>query len=214
MRPQVHRWVLAILPLPILLVAGTTTAVPLPKIVPRDLCTYRFAARIKDNAGITPFKVGDVIRGTIAYDLTGKDRNPTSAEHGNFYSPKNSLCFELGEQRFCGVGEIVTYLSVFEHAESIGVVAHDLHLPDGWEMDHTRRSQSYGLHLQNAPPRGVLKQKHNGLPESLSLRSFVDTRELRLDFFHGVRFPGGRVDKRATVLTTVESLEAVRGEAR
>jgi hypothetical protein len=185
---------------------GNTAAVPLPTDL-RDVCAYRFTARIKDNGGITPFKVGDVISGTFTYDLRGKDRHAEAAEFGAFESSANAFSVQLGEERFFGAGDVLATLAVDKHAEHFGVVAHDLKLPKGWEMDHTVRSQSYGFLLQNAPSRGVVERR--GLPDRLSLADFVDTREVRLDFFHGVRFPGGRIEGRATVFATVESLEEI-----
>ena len=74
-------------------------------------------------------------------------------------------------------------------------------------MDHTRRSQSYGVTLQNAPPRAAVPRV--AVPDRLTLSDFVTTKELRLDFFHGVRFPGGQVEDRSIVYATVEKLEPV-----
>jgi hypothetical protein len=169
--------------------------------------TYRFTARITDNAGITPFKVGELITGTFSYDPRGKNLRPDVVGLGRYQSTRNSLVFQFGGLRFSGLGDISASVSTLDHAEDFGVVAPDLELPMGWEMDHTGRSQSYGLILQNAPPRNAIRSI--ALPDRLSLSDFVDTRELRLDFFHGVRFPGGQVNARATLSATVERLEQV-----
>ena len=67
------------------------------------------------------------------------------------------------------------------------------------------RSQTYGPLLQNVPSRAVMAR--GGLPDGLSLPNWINTRELRLDFFHGVRFPGGQVERRAVVQATLESLD-------
>jgi hypothetical protein len=90
-------------------------------------------------------------------------------------------------------------------AEHFQIVAFDLALPNGWEMDHGGQSQTYGIVLQNVPPRKAIAGL--GIPDRISLADFSSTRELRLDFFHGVRFPGGQVIGRAIVSATVESLE-------
>jgi hypothetical protein len=74
-------------------------------------------------------------------------------------------------------------------------------------MDHTRLSQSYSFLLQNAPSKKVLAG--TAIPDRLSLPQFVNFREVRFDFFHGVSFPGGRVQGRATVHADVELLERV-----
>jgi hypothetical protein len=94
----------------------------------------------------------------------------------------------------------------FDHAEGFQIVAMDLKLPEGWEMDHRGGSQTDGFLLQNAPSRKVIDRAAR-IPERVSLFEFVNTREVRLDFFHGVSFPGGKVTNRATVYATVESLE-------
>src|SRR5262245_40325072 len=146
--------------------------------------TYRFTARIRDNGGITPFKVGEVIRGTFTYDPWGRDQHPDARQNGTFQSSRNALSFQFGDQYFYGTGDVLADVAVFKHAEHFGVIAPDLQLPKGWEMNHTRRSQSYGILFQNAPSKGIITKK--GLPNRLSLKDFVNTRELRLAFFHGV----------------------------
>ncbi len=93
----------------------------------------------------------------------------------------------------------------FDTAEYFGLLAPDLKLPKGWEMPHGGPSQRYGILLQNVPPRKALAGK--SLPDRLSLPDFVSSRELRLDFFHGVSFPGGQVSRRATVFATLESFK-------
>jgi hypothetical protein len=173
----------------------------------KECINYRFIARITDNGGVMPFKKGEVICGTFAYDRRGTDKRPEAREHGVFVSSYNSLSLHYGDQYFRGTGDVLATVAVFEHAEHFGVVVHDLDLPKGWEMDHTIRSQSYGILFQNAPSKSIIANKE--LPYRLSLKDFVNTRELRLDFFHGVRFPGGKVEGRATVLTIVETLELI-----
>jgi hypothetical protein len=101
-------------------------------------------------------------------------------------------------------------VTAFDHAEDFGMVAYDLKLPKGWEMDHTRRSQAYSFCLQNAPAREVIPREAS-IPERISLSDFVSTREVRFDFFHGVSFPGGKIRGRATLYATVNTLELVGG---
>jgi hypothetical protein len=171
--------------------------------------TYRFTARITDNAGITPFKVGQVITGSFTYDLKGTNIQPGIPAHAFYSSARNSLTFQVGDLRFVGAGKVLAVVNAFDHAEDFGMVAPDLKLPEGWEMDHTQRSQSYGFLLQNAPSRKVIA-RNASIPERVALSDFVNSRELRFDFYHGVSFPGGKVKGRATVFATVETLELVR----
>jgi hypothetical protein len=169
--------------------------------------TYQFTARITDNEGVTAFKVGELIKGTFTYEVGGGNLRPDVEGFGRYQSKRNSLAFQYGDLRFSGVGDILASVSMFHDSEHFRVEAPDLQLPKGWEMDHTRRSQSYAVSLQNAPPRKVIRS--TALPDKLSLSEFVDTREFRLDFVEGVRFPGGQVKGRAIVNASVESLEEV-----
>jgi hypothetical protein len=171
--------------------------------------TYRFTARITDNARITPFKVGGRVSGSFTYDLRGVNIQPGIPGHASYSSPNNAVIFQTEGMRFTGVGDVLAVVNSLEPAEDFGIVAPDLKLPDGWEMDHTQRSQTYSFRLQNAPPKGVIDRAAK-IPRDLSLSDFVNTREVRLDFFHGVRFPGGKITGRATVFATVETLEEVR----
>jgi hypothetical protein len=181
-----------------------------PAPSPRTVRTYRFKARITDNAGITPLRVGDLIRGRFTYDLKARKLRPADRPlpYGHYASARNAIEFEVGDLRFTGAGEVLVTVSAFDHAEHFGVVAPDLKLPKGWEIDHKQGSQTYGFLLQNAPPRKVLAGP--GIPDRVALADFVNTKEVRLDFFHGVRFPGGQVNGRATVFAAVESLEEIR----
>jgi hypothetical protein len=184
---------------------GSQEIAPAP--VPLQTRTYQFEARVKDNAGITPFKVGDTISGRFTYDLRSEKvrGNPAFA---HYEAVRNSFMFESGDLRFIGAGKTTVSVSSFEHSEHFGIGAPDLDLPKGWEMDHTRRSQTYGVLFQNVPPRKVISGV--AIPESLSLSDFKNTLQLRLDFFHGVSFPGGAVKGRATVIGIVEKLEEVK----
>ena len=170
--------------------------------------TYRFKACVESNGGVSPFKVGSLITGTFTYDLKGKHDGPPQPCHGTYKSALNSLAFQVGDLRFFGTGDVDVTTGAFEEAEHFQIVASDLRLPRGWEMDHTRRSQTYSFLLQNAPSKKVVASP--AIPNRVSLSDFVTTRELHLDFFHGVRFPGGRVKDRATVHAKVKSLEEVR----
>jgi hypothetical protein len=181
---------------------------PAPLVRDHHTRTYRFTARIKSNAGVTPFKVADLIKGTFTYDLRAKNKLPADAPYGSYSSKQNSFAFQLGDLQFTSIGEVGTWITVDDGVEDFSIRAHDVQIPKGWEVDHTGRSQSYGLQLQNVPTKQVFRRVE--MPDRLSLKDFVSTREVRLDFFHGVRFPGGQVKGRATVIATVESLDEVR----
>jgi hypothetical protein len=196
-----------------LMVPGPSAArAPAPFALARERHTrnYRFTARVKDNGGVSPFRVGALITGTFTYGLRATKIRPQqrSLPFGHYQSRRNSITFQLGDLRFAGKGPVLVTVSSLNHSEHFGVVAPDLELPRGWEMDHTQRSQTYGFLLQNAPPKKVITRV--AIPERVSLADFVSTREVRLDFFHGVRFPGGQVKGRATVYASVERLEEVR----
>src|SRR6516225_8269698 len=68
--------------------------------------TYRFTACIKVNAGITPLKVGETIKGTFTYDLHGENLRPDVRGLGRYRSKRNALSFQYGDLRFKGVGDI------------------------------------------------------------------------------------------------------------
>jgi hypothetical protein len=186
------------------------TAVPVREAKASDLRTYRFRARIRSNAGVTPFKVKEVIDGEFTYDLRARDPRAENANWGgHFESANNALWFRIGDERFVGTGKVIACVSKFDATENtesnehFGVVAHDLKLPKGWEIDHESKSNSFGFIFQNVPDRKVLARK---LPDEVVLSEFVNTREFRVDFW-GVKFPGGEVKERATVMSDVESLE-------
>jgi hypothetical protein len=170
-----------------------------------DMRSYRFTARITTNDGVSPFKVGEVITGQFCYDLKGANMHPNAIGHASFKSARNAISLQTSGLRFSGRGDVLVTVGAFPHAEHFQIVASDLAVPNGWDMDHGGQSQTYGIVLQNAPPQRVILG--TGIPDRLSLTDFSSTRELRLDFFHGVRFPGGQVIGRAIVSATVEGLE-------
>jgi hypothetical protein len=184
---------------------GGTDRVDMTRVTRDNTRTYGFTARIKGNGGVIPFRAGDTISGTFTCDLDSKNQHPPGRGHGAYKSPRNAFSFQLGKLHFSGAGDVLVTVGAFKHAEHFQVVAFDLKLPDGWKMDHAGPSQTYGIVLQNAPARGVLPNP--AVPKRLNLARFANTRELRLDFCNGVRFPGGRVNGRATVFATVETLE-------
>lgn len=193
----------------LLLIAATDTCTaPVPPArQPDHVRTYRFSAKVRDNGGVTPFKVGALITGTFTYDLKAKAVRTDGSSYGHYQSPLNAIDFRLGDLRFTGVGDITFTAGMHGRAEHYGIGAPDLKLPRGWDMDHTRRSQTYTVLLQNAPPRAAVPRV--AVPDRLALPDFVTTRAVRLDFFHGVRFPGGGVKDRAIVFADVEKLEPV-----
>jgi hypothetical protein len=142
-----------------------------------------------------------------SYDLKGTKVFKNSAGTvADYCSTDNSISFQSGDLRFTGTGKILVTVSTFPESEHFGVVAHRVDLPKGWATAWGGFSHSYGLVLQNAPPKKVITKIE--LPDRISLTDFA-TRSVRLDFRNGVRFPGGEVDKRAVVEATVESLEEV-----
>jgi hypothetical protein len=181
--------------------------------VPVETRTYRFKARITDNAGITPFKVKDTISGKFTYDVRSEVVRKGD-EWGHFKSKRNAVMFEYGDLSFVGTGDVLVTVSSFKHAEHFSVVAPDLQLPKGWEMDHKLGSQTYSVLVQNAPSQGIIEG--TAIPTKLSLsdfRSSADHKsfvEVLLDFGNGVSFPGGAVKGRATVMAVLEDLDEVR----
>ncbi len=185
-------------------------AAPLRPAADPDLRTYRFTARVTENGGVTPFKVGAVIKVAITYDMRGKDLQADGKEYGRYESKKNAISARIGDLEFRSAGDVWAESGAFSYAEHVQVVAFDLDLPAGWEMDHhsgDKNSNSFGVLFQNAPSRNVLSGK--ALPDKVNLADFKDTHKLRIDFFSGVKFPGGEVKKRATVLASVEEFEGV-----
>jgi hypothetical protein len=191
----------------LLWVSATRARAPLPPYA--HARSYRFTARITENSGVTPFKVGDVISGSFTYDLKGKNSQPGLPGHAFYESTRNAITFQVGDLQFTGVGDVTCVVNSLDICEDFGIVAPDLKLPDGWQMDHKRYSQTYSFRLQNAPVRNVIARDAT-IPERLKLSDFVDTHEVRFDFFEGVSFPGGKVAGRATVYAKVDTLEPVR----
>jgi hypothetical protein len=189
---------------------GWAAPAPFPRGNRDHTRTYRFTARIKSNDGVTPFKVGKRITGSFTYDLKAKrvrtHRRP--GVYGAYVSARHSFQFKLGDLEFTGAGDIEVTVCLLDHSEHFQIVAGDLKLPKGWEMDHKQGSQTYSFLVQNVPSKKVIERLD--IPDRLRLADFVDTRELRLDFMHGVRFLGGKVADRAIVYAAVESLEEVR----
>src|SRR4051812_5537822 len=60
--------------------------------------TYQFEARVKNNAGVTPFKVGDTISGRFTYDLGG-ERVRGNKQFGHYEAEKNALVIQSGNLR-------------------------------------------------------------------------------------------------------------------
>lgn len=169
--------------------------------------SYTFTARITKNSGVIPFKVGESIHGTFTYDRAAAKQEGHGPEFARYHSRINSISFALGDDRFEGTDPVAVGVSTYSHAETLYVGSPDLLLPKGWE--HTKsKSTSFTIFLQNAPSQNILKRPL--IPDSLWLADFPKCREFRLDFFNGVRFPGGEVRGRATVFTEVVDLVAVK----
>lgn len=194
--------------LPILLCSSLqTNALPDRRPSSPDLAetvSYCFTARIKSNGGVTPFKVGEVLMGKFTYDVNSRAVR-SNQSYAHMESTRNSIEFRHGSLLFYGTGDVLATVSSFNHSEHFGVVAPDLSLPPGWDMSHQRMSQSYSVLFQNAPNRGIIKEIKP--PGKINLADYVSVREVRLDFFEGVRFPGGQVVHRATVMADIVSLD-------
>src|SRR6516162_8669860 len=124
----------------ILSILATPRVAPLPPVPlreppPRDLRVYSFTARITNDGGVTPFRVGATITGTFTYDLKGVDNLTDLDWCGHLVSPRNAFAFQFGDECFSGTGPIWTTLSVTKRHEHVGVVAHDLRVPKGWEIE-------------------------------------------------------------------------------
>jgi hypothetical protein len=201
------------------LVWHTAAALAVEPVVarkPSRLVTYRFTARITDNAGVTPFKVGTKITGEFRYDLTAKNTKnlgPKFALRGEYESPKNRIVFSYGKHRFLAKGRVeVNTGTIPQIAEDFAIITHDLLMPKGWEFvpppgGKKDRSRAFGIVLQNYPPRGVLPTAD--LPKALTLSKFLQVRNLAFDFYYGVRFPGGSVMRRAKVEAEIQEIERV-----
>lgn len=171
---------------------------------PDNTRTYQFAARVTDNGGVTPFKVGDLITGTFTYDLDAKDVKP-SPTSGLYKSARNAISFRLGDLTFFGAGEVIATTASGDGIDHFGVLARDLKLPESWDMEHSRQSLGYFIMLRNDPAKGVFP--NDKLPERLDLSKFSTFRQLRFEFYKGVRFPGGEVKERTSVYAVVETLD-------
>jgi hypothetical protein len=175
------------------------------------LVTYRFVATITANGSATPFKTGTKMSGEFRYDVASKDRKPDDLKHGSFESPKNRIVFNYGKLRFEGKGRVRVntghYRQIVEHFQ---IVSFDLRLPKGWKRiqvpGKVDRSSTFSVLLQNAPPAGVFI--NDKLPQKLELSKFKNCR-VRMDFHHGVIYPGGVVRKRAIIEAKLEALRPV-----
>src|SRR5262249_10457096 len=74
--------------------------------------TYKFRARVTDNGGVTPFKIGTLLRGGFTYDPRGKGQRPGAPQYGRYFSSQNALSFWLGDQRFRGAGDILATVGI------------------------------------------------------------------------------------------------------
>ena len=182
---------------------------------PSRLRTYRFAAKITKNGGVTPFKVGTMITGEFTYDLAAKDIRQDNSEYGWYKSSKSKLTFNYRQLRFLGTGTIQVKIASSRSHEHFAILTTDLNMPKGWRIEphDTRKkykSRTFGVMLQNAPSKGVLP--NDAIPKILDLSKYVTTRHVRLDFFHGVHFPGGSIKRRATVYAVILNVTMIEAK--
>lgn len=178
---------------------------PAPRTV-----TNRFTARVARVHGVLPFPPGTPIEGTVTYDLDSRARFPAHPQN-IMDSPHNALSFRVGDLRFVGAGRVSVTSIADNHYDFFTLVAEGATLPAGWESDpgavHKGHHNTFGILLQNVPPRGVIPP--GAVIDHLDLPAFVNTREFRMDFIDGVRFPGGQTNKRAMLSADLLSLERV-----
>ena len=192
-----------------------------PIILSEGTRTYRFAAKITDNGGITPFVVGKEITGHFTYDLKGTKKpadprtNPELAAMGAQYiSERNGFVFRTGDFKFSAVGEVRLSVGKSEKnkrvgtisSEGVGMGASDLRLPKGWSMDHDTRSKTFYIGFSNIPARGAIKSTE--IPDRIPFAELKDEREMRL-YFCSIKWPGGEVAEEAVVKAAVASLDEV-----
>lgn len=164
---------------------------------------------------VGPFADGAAFTGRLTYDLAAIDTG-SDESYGRYSSSLNGFTFTSGGQTIRGVpdhnGEPVgAYVSNYSYAETFAVVAHDVSLPDGWSINHSSTSDGYAVLFQNAPSRRVLGS--DDLPTSLNLSDWVNTRQMRLDFWGDSTWPTGSFSGRMTVFGSVNSLTRVSPSA-
>jgi hypothetical protein len=217
MKTRLHRFLRVVLVAGFLSLSASGRAdenKPVAARKPARLVTYRFTARITDNAGVTPFKVGTKITGEFTYDMTAKNiRNagPKFALSGEYKSKRNQIAFTYGKLRFEAKGRVkVTSGTIPRIAEDFSVVSFGLRLPMGWKSieppeNKKYRIPSFGVILQNHPPRKVLPTAD--IPKALDLAKFVNAKNAYINFPNGLMFPGGILERRVKIEAVIEKLE-------
>jgi len=173
-----------------------------------ETITYEFTGTITDNGGITVFSEGGSATGRFTYDLDATDDATANSNYGRYPSTLNALEYNIAGYTFTATETIYAFVSTpGPWAETIGIAATDLNVPDGWAIDNTSTGDGYNLFLQNAPSAGVLEDE--SLVDSFVFSDFTSYREFRLYFKEGVSYPGGSVAGTAYVLGEVTSLTLV-----
>jgi hypothetical protein len=181
---------------------------------PKMLRTYRFTAKITHNGGVTPFKVGTMIMGEFTYDIYATNIRPDRSEVGWYNSSNHRFWFQYGKLRFVGRGDIrLSVGKIPKIVESFGIGSRDLKMPPGWRLGPPDSRFSgdvpgFRVMLQNDPPFGAINNP--AVPTKIEFWRFATTRELRLHFAHGIRFPGGKVERRAFVYAEIQRLDLVQ----
>lgn len=204
-----------LLPAVLLSLALTTTAFagqpPVPAKKPNMLRTYRFTAKIFYNTGVTPLKVGTKLSGKFTYDLAARRHQTKVKWCVHYRSPRNKIQIRYRKLVFRseGIGTVSVGVRRNGH-EALSIASGTLKTPKGWRSHPhaiSGEDKSYcTFTLQNSPARGMLRD--TTMPHKLESKGFKG-RTVVLDFQHGVTFPGGRSDKRATVYARIVSLQRV-----
>jgi hypothetical protein len=181
---------------------------------PNMLRTYRFTAKIIYNTGVTPMKVGTRLTGEFTYGLAAHNVS-TLKRIGRYRSRRNKLSIRYGKLVF-RCQDVVTVsvgISTPNRFEAFSISGGKLNVPKGWRShldSFSGMDKSYiTFYLQNSPARALLVDGTR-IPSHLDAWKRFQTRTLVLDFQDGVDFPGGRVDKRASVYAKIETLQPAK----
>jgi len=189
-----------------------TVRKPVSAAKPGDLRTFRFTAIIKSNYGETPFKVGTKITGEFTYDLSAKDSKPEALHRGWYESPNNRIVFKYRSLTFKSSGRVWVSTSCCKGpVEGFFIGTRDIDMPKGWTLidppkDRPYNSRTFSVRLQNGPRQDVVRD--DTIPTNLHLHQFRH-KGLKVDFYDGVKHPGGVIRRRATVYAILEYLERV-----
>ena len=189
---------------------GVAGRKPVVAFKPSMLRTYRFTAKIIHNTGVTPLRVGTHLTGQFTYSLKASQTASNLKWVGHYRSAKIKIRICYGKLVFSS--QDVGWIKVTSTKDQRGlyVGGANLKLPKGWQAKANAvgtRKSSCGFSLQDRGSNTLLP--NTSIPSSLAFWKRFETCTVRLDFSHGVRFPGGGADRHAAAFAKVESLERV-----